>query len=80
VPYFNQYKKNRLGEVDILETGSVLDYLLTDYQSRSENVDPSFNRETYRETMLNEMDRDGSGFISVHEMKVFLTKKFVELN
>jgi hypothetical protein len=30
--------------------------------------------------MLDEMDRDGGGFISVHEMKVFLTKKFVELN
>ena len=30
--------------------------------------------------MMNEIDRDGSGFISVHEMKVFLTKKFVELN
>jgi hypothetical protein len=53
---------------------------LTDYQSRSENVDPSFNREAYKELMLDEMDRDGSGFISVHEMKVFLTKKFVELN
>jgi hypothetical protein len=34
----------------------------------------------YKELMLDEMDRDGSGFISVHEMKVFLTKKFVELN
>jgi len=30
--------------------------------------------------MFDEMDRDGSGFISVHEMKVFLTKKFVDLN
>jgi EF hand len=30
--------------------------------------------------MIDEMDRDGSGFISLHEMKVFLTKKFVELN
>jgi hypothetical protein len=53
---------------------------LTDYPSRSENIDPSFNREAYKESMLDEMDRDGSGFISVHEMKVFLTKKFVELN
>jgi len=30
--------------------------------------------------MFTEMDVDGRGFISVHEMKVFLTKKFVELN
>jgi len=63
-----------------METNSVLDYLLSDYQSRCENVDPSFNRDVYKELMLDEMDRDGSGFISVHEMKVFLTKKFVELN
>ena len=58
----------------------MLDYLLTDYQSRCEHVDPTFNRETYKESMIDEMDRDGSGFISLHEMKVFLTKKFVELN
>lgn len=58
----------------------MLDYLLTDYQSRCENVDPAFNRDIYKESMIDEMDRDGSGFISIHEMKVFLTKKFVELN
>lgn len=80
VPYFNQYKKNRSGEVDVLETGNVLDYMLTDYQSRSENIDPSFSRDAYKESMFTEMDVDGRGFISVHEMKVFLTKKFVELN
>jgi hypothetical protein len=63
-----------------LETGNVLDHMLTDYQSRSENIDPSFSRDAYKESMFTEMDVDGRGFISVHEMKVFLTKKFVELN
>jgi hypothetical protein len=30
--------------------------------------------------MFDEMDEVGTGFIQLHELKVFLTKKFVELN
>lgn len=80
VPFFNLQKKNRDGEVDILKLGELLDFLVTDYQSRNENADPNFDRESYKEAMYDEMDLDGSGFITVHELKVFLTKKFVQLN
>ena len=80
MPYFNEFKKNKHGEVEVLDTGKVFDHLLNDYQSRSENIDASFNREKYKESMFDQMDADGTGFIQLHQIKVFLTKKFVELN
>ena len=37
-------------------------------------------RHEMREEIYMNMDIDGSGFISYHEMKVFMTRKYIEIH
>lgn len=61
------------GNLDIDECEDLADLLLKqrdDYSSLTEIDKKNLMNETF-----NEMDLDGSGYVSYHELKVYLTRK-----
>lgn len=66
------------GNLDIDECEDLADLLLKqrdDYAALSD-----ISKKEMREVVFNEMDLDGSGYVSYHELKVYLTRKLTQQN
>ena len=73
---FKQIDKDDSGELDVAECEPLACLLI-----ESDKQEMSVEEKTARcEALYSEMDYDKSGYVSCHELKVFLTRKFIELN
>ena len=66
------------GNLDIEECTDLADLLMrqrSDYGTMTE-----IDKKNMMEEIFKEMDMDGSGFVSYHELKVYLTRKLIQQN
>ena len=75
---FRKMDSDASGNLDIDECEDLADLLLKqrdDYAALSD-----ISKKEMREVVFNEMDLDGSGYVSYHELKVYLTRKLTQQN
>ena len=77
---FQAIDKDNSGLLDILEAEPLAN-LLVEVRCARKNLEMNeLEKSEAKEELYRKMDLDGSGFISFHEMKVFLTRKYIEIH
>lgn len=66
------------GSLDIDECADLADLLLR--QREDYNKMTTIDKKNQMDEIFQEMDLDGSGFVSYHELKVYLTRKLIMQN
>ena len=75
---FRKMDQDQSGNLDIDECADLADLLLRQREDYANMT--TIDKKNMMDEIFQEMDLDGSGFVSYHELKVYLTRKLIMQN